>query len=248
MATIRLPTPLRPYADGLKEVDSGADSVLEALRELTQRYPALAPHLLKSDGRLRPYINVFVNDQDIRGLNGEATELQPQDRVMIVPSIAGGSGAALRPVDHAALRANQAAIIGSLAGSYIAGAPWVVALVALLMLLGAARARPGFGWLYLALRRGNLLRPDVVLDNPEPHRFAQLLGGFFLGMASVAFLLGLTAIGWGLAGLVALLAGINLFAGICLGCAIYYWLARLHLPGFSKSPPPGVLPGRRPAA
>jgi len=47
---------------------------------------------------------------------------------------------------------------------------------------------------------------------------------------------------------VTLLAAVNLFAGVCVGCAIYYWLARLHVPGFSKSPPPGALPGRRPAA
>jgi hypothetical protein len=87
-----------------------------------------------------------------------------------------------------------------------------------------------------------------VSDNPEPHRFAQLLGGIFLGLAGLSFTVGWPGAGWILAALVALLAAVNLFAGVCVGCAIYYWLARLHVPGFSKSPPPGAVPGRRPAS
>jgi molybdopterin converting factor small subunit len=249
MSTLRIPTPLRPYADGQKEVEISETTVVAALRSLTARYPSLAQHLFSGDGHLRPYVNVFVNDQDIRNLKGEATALAPEDRLMIVPSIAGGAGTlGLRPVDHAALRTNQAVIIGLLAAAYIADAPAVVLAVALLMLVGTARSRPAFGWFYGWLRRARVLRPDVASDNPEPHRFAQLLGGVFLGFASIAFALGWAAGGWLLAGLVVLLAGLNLFAGICVGCAIYYWMARLHVPGFSKSPPPGSVPGRRPAA
>jgi molybdopterin converting factor small subunit len=248
MSTLRIPTPLRPYADGQKEIETAETTVLSALSSLTARYPALAPHLFNGDGHLRPYVNVFVNDQDIRNLEGEATALAPEDRVMIVPSIAGGAGLELRPVDHAALRTNQAVIIGALAGAYVAEAPAVVLAVALLMLIGSARSRPAFGWFYGWLRRAGVLRADVVSDNPEPHRFAQLLGGIFLTIASIAFAIGWATAGWLLAGLVVLLAGINLFAGICVGCALYYWMARLHVPGFSKSPPPGSLPGRRPAA
>jgi molybdopterin converting factor small subunit len=243
MSTVRIPTPLRPYADGLKEVETSAATVQAVLLDLAVRYPALRPHLFNGDGKVRPYINVFVNDQDIRSLRGEDTPLAPSDRVMIVPSIAGGS---LQPVDHAALRANQAVIIGMLAGGYIAGAPALPVLVGVLMLIGSARARPAFGWIYAWLRRSALLRPDVLQDNPEPHRFAQTLGGLFLLAAGAAFALGLAPVGWILTGLVALLAGINLFAGVCVGCAVYYWLARIHLPGFTKSPPPGVQPGRRP--
>ena len=249
MSTVRIPTPLRPYTGGHKEIECGGASVTAALHDLSARFPALAPHLFNGDGRLRPYVNVFVNDQDIRSLQGEATALTPGDRVMIVPSIAGGrAGLLLRPVDHASLRTNQAVIIGLLIAAYIADAPVVVAAVGLLMLVGAARARPAFGWLYAWLRRARALRPDIVSDNPEPHRFAQLLGGVFLSLAGLSFAVGWSGTGWILAALVTLLAAINLFAGVCVGCAIYYWLARLHVPGFSKSPPPGVLPGRRPAA
>ena len=249
MSTVRIPTPLRPYTDGHKEIECAGASVSAALQDLTARFPALAPHLFNGDGHLRPYVNVFVNDQDIRSLQGEATALAADDRVMIVPSIAGGRGGSpLRPVDHAALRTNQAVIIGLLMAAYIADAPDVVAAVGLLMLIGAARMRPAFGWFYSWLRRPGWLKPDVVSDNPEPHRFAQLLGGVFLGLSELGFAVGWSGAGWILAALVALLAAVNLFAGVCVGCAIYYWLARLHVPGFSKSPPPGALPGRRPVA
>jgi molybdopterin converting factor small subunit len=243
MSTVRIPTPLRPYADGLKEVETSAGTVRTVLLDLAARYPALRPHLFNGDGKVRPYINVFVNDQDIRSLRGEDTPLAPSDRVMIVPSIAGGG---LQPVDHAALRANQAVIIGTLAGSYIAGASALPVLVGVLMLVGAGRARPAFGWVYAWLRRAGVLRPDVLPDNPEPHRFAQFLGGIFLLGAGAAFALDLPFVGWFLVGLVALLAGINLFAGVCVGCVLYYWLARVHLPGFTKVPPPGAQAGRRP--
>jgi molybdopterin converting factor small subunit len=248
MSTIRIPTPLRPYTDGQKEIASEAGSVQDALQDLTARFPGLTPHLFNGDGHLRPYVNVFINDQDIRGLQGEATAVAPDDRVMIVPSIAGGTNTPrLRPVDHAALRTNQAVIIGLLMAAYVADAPGLVAAVATLMLIGTARARPAFGWFYAWLRRARALSPDVIPDNPEPHRFAQLLGGSFLSLATLLFLLGSPTLAWILAGLIVVLAGINLFAGVCVGCAIYYWLGRLHIPGFSKSPPPGAVHGRRPA-
>jgi molybdopterin converting factor small subunit len=248
MSTIRIPTPLRPYTDGQKEISSEAGSVRDVLQDLTARFPGLAPHLFNGDGHLRPYVNVFVNDQDIRGLQGEATAVAPNDRVMIVPSIAGGvNPPRLRPVDHAALRTNQAVIIGLLMAAYVADAPGLVAAVATLMLIGTARGRPAFGWFYAWLRQARALSPDVIPDNPEPHRFAQLLGGAFLALATLLYLLGSPTLAWILAGLVVVLAGINLFAGVCVGCAIYYWLGRLHIPGFSKSPPPGAVHGRRPA-
>ena len=248
MTTVRIPTPLRPYAAGHKEVEVSGATVGAALLGLAARYPSLRPHLFNGDGRLRLYVNVFVNDQNIRSLQGEATPLATDDRVMIVPSIAGGQESqVLRPVDHAALRTNQAVIIGLLAAAYVVNAAWLVLVVGLLMLLGAARSAPAFHGIYRGLRRLGWLRPDVLSDNPEPHRFAQLLGGAFLVLGAVGFALGSNLAGWALAGIVAALAAVNLFAGVCVGCAIYYWLARLHVPGFSKSPPPGALPGRRPA-
>jgi len=248
MTVVRIPTPLRPYAENQKEVSAGGDTVAAALEHLAARFPALRPHLFDGDGRLRSYVNVFVNDQDIRGLQGEATPVSPTDRLMIVPSIAGGGEPGpLSRVDHAALRTNQAVIIGSLIGAYVADAPWLVLLVGLLMLRGSARRSTAFAAVYAALRNASLLRPDVLSDHPEPHRFAQFVGGIVLTASAVAFAAGAATIGWILSAVVVALAALNLFVGVCVGCALYYWLARLHLPGFSKSPPPGTRPGRRPA-
>jgi hypothetical protein len=99
---------------------------------------------------------------------------------------------------------------------------------------------------YWALRRLGLLKPDLIPDNPEPHRFAQGLGALVLLGGVAAFLAGLPSLGWGLVWLVIALAALNLFGGFCAGCAVYYWFNRLGLPGFSQSPPPGTFPGRRP--
>ena len=247
MNLVRIPTPLRPYTEGKKEVEASGATVMAVLEDLSLRYPSLRSHLFNGNGGLRPYVNIFVNDLDIRGLAGEATVMADGDRLMIVPSIAGGSDAeALRPVDHAALRTNQAVIIGLLLAAFVADAPALVAVVGALMLLGSVRGRPAFAAIYRLLQSMGRLRPDVLQDNPEPHRFAQLLGGVVLSIGALAFVLGAASLGWGLTAVVVALAGINLFAGVCVGCALYYWLARVHVPGFSKSPPPGSVPGRRP--
>ncbi len=246
MTLVRIPTPLRPYAGGQKEVRADGPTVIAVLEDLVTRHSDLRSHLFNGDGAVRPYVNLFLNEQDIGLLQGIATAVGPGDRLMIVPSIAGGRGD-LRPVDHAALRTNQAAIIGGLTGAFVADAPGVAFGIGLLMLLGSSRSRPAFAAIYRLIRRAGGLTPDVVPDNPEPHRFAQFLGGLVLATSGVAFAAGLPALGWALSGLVVGLAALNLFAGVCLGCALYYWLARLHVPGFSKSPPPGSIPGRRPA-
>jgi adenylyltransferase/sulfurtransferase len=91
MPTIALPTPLRPYADGRDAIDSGGSTVAEALAELTERHPKLRRHLFDDGGRLRSFVNVYKNDEDVRFLDGEATGLAPGDTLWIVPSIAGGA-------------------------------------------------------------------------------------------------------------------------------------------------------------
>ena len=155
----------------------------------------------------------------------------------------------LTKVDHSALRANQAVIILLLLAAFILNAVWVVALTSLVMLLGTAIKRPGFAPIYTAvLRPSGLVKPDVLEDNPEPHRFAQGFGGVVLLGATAAFLGGAVTLGWGLTWLVIALAALNLFGGFCAGCAVYYWLNRLNVPGFVKSPPAGVFPGMRPKA
>jgi sulfur-carrier protein len=93
MILVRIPSALRPYADSQKEVAVDAISVDSALQALTERYPTLKPHLYDETGTLRQYVNLFVNEQDVRSLQGGATPLRAGDRTMIVPSIAGGAHA-----------------------------------------------------------------------------------------------------------------------------------------------------------
>ena len=91
MATLRIPTPLRPYAAGQGEVTVRGSTVGEALSELAERYSSLKPHLFTSDGQLRSFVNMFLNDEDIRKLNGLDTPMKENDRLMLLPSIAGGN-------------------------------------------------------------------------------------------------------------------------------------------------------------
>lgn len=155
--------------------------------------------------------------------------------------------AALGKVDHAALRTNQAFIIALNLLAFILNLPVLAGLVGLLMLLGTLTRKPGFGFLYkLVLKPLGWVKPDVVDDNPEPHRFAQGFGSVVLLIGVIALLIGSTVFGWVLVWVVIALAALNLFGGFCVGCAMYYWLNRLHIPGFTKSPPPGVTPGTRP--
>lgn len=91
MSAVRVPTPLRPYTQGMKEIEVKAATVGEALQGLAEQYPGVKTHLFDEQGGLRAYVNVFLNDEDVRGLDGEATPIQPTDRLTIVPSIAGGA-------------------------------------------------------------------------------------------------------------------------------------------------------------
>ncbi|MDH5505890.1 MAG: MoaD/ThiS family protein [Anaerolineae bacterium] len=90
MPTLRIPTPLRPYAAGANEIEVHGSSVAQALDELTAAFPALQPHLFTEDGELRAFVNLFLNDEDIRHLQGVDTLINADDRLMIIPSIAGG--------------------------------------------------------------------------------------------------------------------------------------------------------------
>ena len=94
---ILIPTPLRPFTDRLDTVEVDGQTVGELLQGLTTRYGALKNHLYSADGRLRSFVNVYVNDEDIRYLEKEATPLKNGDVVSIIPSVAGGSGVAEAP-------------------------------------------------------------------------------------------------------------------------------------------------------
>jgi hypothetical protein len=150
-------------------------------------------------------------------------------------------------VDHSVLRVNQASIIVGLLTAFIFNIPWLTAAVALVMLLGTAIGKAGFFLLYTGiLRPAGVVKPHVLADNPEPHRFAQGFGGVVAALSAAFLFLGASAAGWALAWLVIVLAALNLFVGFCAGCAVYYWLNRLHVPGFLKTPPAGTFPGMRP--
>ena len=154
---------------------------------------------------------------------------------------------ALQKVDHAALRVNQALIISLSLLSFVFNIWWLAAIVCVIMAYGTLRRQPGFKLVYTGLLRPRgWVKPDVLNDNPEPHIFAQGFGAVVLGLGVVLLAVGQALLGWSLVWLVIALASLNLFLGFCAGCAVYYWLARLNLPGFAKTPPPGTFPGMRP--
>jgi len=90
MAVLRIPTPLRSYTDGQTEVTVSGGTVAEAIASLTASYPALKPHLYKEDGELRAFVNLFKGEENIKDLEGLQTPIGENDRLMIIPSIAGG--------------------------------------------------------------------------------------------------------------------------------------------------------------
>ncbi len=153
----------------------------------------------------------------------------------------------LQKVDHARLKSHQIIIVALNVLAFILNLPVLAAFVALVMGIGTVLKVPGFGFVYnYVLKPRGWMKPDVLDDNPEPHRFAQLMGFVFMTAGSIALFLGANILGWGLVWLVAALAALNAFGGFCVGCAVYYWLNRLHLPGFSKQPPDGTFPGMKP--
>ena len=89
MATLRIPTSLRPYAAGQSEVIVRVSTVGEALSEVAERYTSLKPHLFTPEGQLRSFVNLFLNDEDIRKPDGLDTPIKDSDRLMLLPSIAG---------------------------------------------------------------------------------------------------------------------------------------------------------------
>jgi molybdopterin converting factor small subunit len=90
---IFIPTPLRSYAGGSHAVEVDAVTVSAALNSLTSEHPALRNHLFTAEGKLRSFVNLYLNDEDVRYLPAkEATEVTASDTLSIIPSIAGGQG------------------------------------------------------------------------------------------------------------------------------------------------------------
>jgi len=143
--------------------------------------------------------------------------------------------AALTTVDHSALKVNQAGIVVTVLVAFIGGlffTPllFLIPLLAIVLLLGTFVPQAAlFKQLYFrVLKPAGIVKPRPVQDRPEPHNFAQGLGGVFLVIAS-ALLLPLQVAGLALALLVAVLAFVNLAFGYCLGCQIYFQLGKRGL-------------------
>ncbi len=90
MPVIKMPSPFRSYTQGLQEVPVSCGTISEAMHSLVDQYPALRPHLYNSQGNLRPFVHLFLNDQNIQELQGMDTPLGVTDVLRLVPSVAGG--------------------------------------------------------------------------------------------------------------------------------------------------------------
>ncbi len=90
MPILRIPTPLRAYTGGQSEINVHGERVLEAMQDLVLQYPALQPHLFNPEGDLRPYVNLFLEQENIKDLQGLDTPIRESDRLLLIPSIAGG--------------------------------------------------------------------------------------------------------------------------------------------------------------
>jgi molybdopterin converting factor small subunit len=88
--TIEIPTAFRRFTDGAPKIDCSATTIAEALNELTARFPDLSRHVRDETGQIRQFLNVYLNEENIRFLGGESCSLKEGDRVLLVPSIAGG--------------------------------------------------------------------------------------------------------------------------------------------------------------
>ena len=91
---VRIPAPLRSVTDGQSEVSVGASNVDQVLVELEGRFPQIRQRLRDDEGALRRFVNLYVNGEDVRFLQGKETSLKDGDEVSIVPAIAGGAAAA----------------------------------------------------------------------------------------------------------------------------------------------------------
>ena len=87
---VRIPTPLRTLTKGVAEVQADASTVTDLIEVLESQFPGLKDRLLEDGGQLRRFINIYINQEDIRFLQGATTSLKQGDEVSIVPAIAGG--------------------------------------------------------------------------------------------------------------------------------------------------------------
>ena len=140
----------------------------------------------------------------------------------------------LSQVDHTGIKFSQLMTMLLLLIAFILDGWFLAAMVGIINLLGAAAGRLSlFGLIYRYLvKPSGLIKPEVVPDFSEPHRFAQGFSGVVTILSALLVLSGAPVIGWALSWLVIVLANLNVFVGFCAGCFTYYQLSRLGLPGF----------------
>lgn len=90
MSTVKIPSVLRPNVGGARELEVAGATIGELVHQLTTTYPSLRDQLLTPDGELNRFVNVYLNGQDVRYLDGTATAVGPGDEVRLLPAMAGG--------------------------------------------------------------------------------------------------------------------------------------------------------------
>ncbi|MDQ7025810.1 MAG: DUF4395 domain-containing protein [Anaerolineae bacterium] len=143
----------------------------------------------------------------------------------------------IRKLDQNALKTGQVLTIVLLLAGYVFNSWLLVAFVAICQLFGGlglpiAPYRLIYHYLVKPTR---LIKPRIEPDNPEPHRFAMLIGAIFNGLATIALLANVAFLGWLLVGIVLVLANVNFWLNFCVGCWMYYRLNRLGIRGFTTS-------------
>lgn len=144
----------------------------------------------------------------------------------------------VRKVDETGLKTGQALTIILLILAFVLNLWLLVAIVAVAQLLGGLDLpfAPYRLFYQYVLKPGGLVKPNIHTDNPEPHRFAMLVGALFNGVGTLALLAGAATLGWVLVWIVIALANLNFWFNFCAGCWMYYQFNRLGIPGFTRSP------------
>jgi hypothetical protein len=143
-----------------------------------------------------------------------------------------------RKVDQTGLKTGQAITIVVLLLAFVLNSWLLVAVIALAQLLGALNLPYApYRVIYTRIvKPSGIAKPNVIADNPEPHRFAMLVGAIFNGAATLALLAGAPAVGWALVWIVIALANLNFWLNFCAGCWMYYQFNRFGVPGFTHAP------------
>lgn len=91
MATVRIPTPLRQFSNGARTVDVVGDTVAEAFEHLERQCPGIGARLVDGSGAIHDFVNVFVDGQDVRLLQGSGTAVRQESEISVIPAMAGGA-------------------------------------------------------------------------------------------------------------------------------------------------------------